>query len=723
MTADGDPTTAAGRAVNRLQSSLHLFLVGLLAILSQVVLLRELNVAFYGVELVYILGFAAWMAGSAAGAALGPAGPRLARAGTAPLIAIISLSLPVDVALVRGHRLMLGAVPGAYLSFDRQALLLLAALLPLSFLLGVAFRWAAATAADEGQPLAVAYAVECLGSAAGGAVATLAFASGVQTFSVAVGVAGLLPAILVIARALHHARPGAPIAWRRATLFGAAVAAGTCLALWWAPRLDFQMTAWSHPDVVETRDSPYARITVTASALQVSLFEDDVLTFESETAENEQLAHLAALQHPAPRRILLLGGSVERIDQELQRHSPAALDVVELDRTLATLAARHLGAPPRVVFEDPRAFVRRPGEYDLIVVGMPEPTSGQSNRFYTAEFFRDCASRLSKGGVIGLRMTLSENVITPQIALRTASVVRALRSAFPFTEALPGATAVVIGSLAPLSEDPGVLAERALARHLATRLVTPAYLRYVYENDRRADLLRRLDAVDAPLNSDTRPVCYQYAALIWLTKFFPGLVRVDPARLSDPGHWPLALQLGCVASLLLVVLLVRLRRILRPPALALIAGLAGMLLETVALLDYQAKSGALFEQLGLLVMAFMVGLWAGASAVGRSRWINSARGLRAGGIALAAALAILGGLSAEVVQTGARVGLAGTTLLLGAAGAVVAGLFACASAQFGQGGRAAIGRLYAADLVGGCLGSCLASILLVPLAGLALFTL
>ena len=46
-----------------------LFLVGLLAILFQIVLLRELNVAFYGVELVYALALAAWMAGGAAGAA------------------------------------------------------------------------------------------------------------------------------------------------------------------------------------------------------------------------------------------------------------------------------------------------------------------------------------------------------------------------------------------------------------------------------------------------------------------------------------------------------------------------------------------------------------------------------------------------------------------------------------------------------------------------------
>jgi len=52
-----------------------LFLVGFLSLLAQVVLLRELNVAFYGIELAYLVALAAWLAGTAAGAAL----PRVGR--------------------------------------------------------------------------------------------------------------------------------------------------------------------------------------------------------------------------------------------------------------------------------------------------------------------------------------------------------------------------------------------------------------------------------------------------------------------------------------------------------------------------------------------------------------------------------------------------------------------------------------------------------------------
>jgi len=45
-----------------------LFLVGLISILGQVVLLRELTVAFYGVELIYTLALGVWLLCSACGA-------------------------------------------------------------------------------------------------------------------------------------------------------------------------------------------------------------------------------------------------------------------------------------------------------------------------------------------------------------------------------------------------------------------------------------------------------------------------------------------------------------------------------------------------------------------------------------------------------------------------------------------------------------------------------
>ena len=177
-----------------------LLLVGLLAILSQIVLLRELNVAFYGVELVYALALAVWMVGTAAGSLL-PFGMRVSKGrGAGALIVAAAVVLPAEIAVVRGSRVLLGGVPGAYLPFGDQVLVLLASLIPQAAMLGLAFRWAAEEAARRGSSLARSYAVESAGACLGAVAATAGFMAGVQTFTVAVVTAGAVPAMLLMAR-------------------------------------------------------------------------------------------------------------------------------------------------------------------------------------------------------------------------------------------------------------------------------------------------------------------------------------------------------------------------------------------------------------------------------------------------------------------------------------------------------------------------------------------
>jgi spermidine synthase len=700
-----------------------LFLVGLLAIICQIVLLRELNVACYGVELIFGIALAGWMIAGGAGAAWRSRQPVVPSVRIAWLLTAASVALPADVALVRASRLILGGVPGAFLPFGQQLLVLAVSLAPLSFALGLAFRQAAQASALHGRSLALCYAIESAGAVVGATAATVALASGAQTLTLAILTAGAVTTTLLVS------------AIRKPT------AAAACLvtmlvAVSLAPRLDLSMTRWTHPAAAETRDSPYARITASVSGSQTALFADDVLVYESESSQQEELADVAALQHPDPRRILLLGGAVERLEPELRRHRPERVDGVEMDHVFFDIANRrlHLGSTP--VFDDPRDFLRREETYDLIVVAMPQPTSGQSNRFYTVEFFEECRRRLAPGGVLGFRLALPENLVTPLLAMRTASIVAAVRSAFPHVELLQGGSALVLASTSPLPARADLLIDRWRARGLATLLVTPAYLHYLYENDRRAALVR-LCAMPVAPNSDRRPVCYPFAAISWLAMFYPDLLRIDPARLTtglpvdvdrSPGGGgrgiePAALRdpryfgVVCLAVLLL---LARRRQTVRTAMLAGVAGLSGMLLETVLLLAYQARSGALYERLGLLIMAFMAGLTVGAWAVARIAPPGRAGPVvHRATLVLLVALAVVGILVAELIATGAGMGLPLTSLVLLLGGAAVGGVFACAAAASDDQGGAAVGRLYGADLAGGAIGSFLGSLVLVPLAGLA----
>jgi len=134
-----------------------LFLTGLISLLGQIVLLRELNVAFYGIELIYTIGLGVWMFLTAAGALTGGRHPSAGR--TATLFVCLAVMIPLGVVFLRASRLMMGGVPGAYLPFPRQMAALLIALLPTGLLSGLLFREAASLHAERGRTLAGAYGI------------------------------------------------------------------------------------------------------------------------------------------------------------------------------------------------------------------------------------------------------------------------------------------------------------------------------------------------------------------------------------------------------------------------------------------------------------------------------------------------------------------------------------------------------------------------------------
>jgi len=693
-------------------SMVPLLSVGFLSILVQTILLRELSVAYYGVELIYTLAIAFWLLWTAAGALISRSKLNPARFQLAALFVLSAILLPLDLSFIRAVRLIFAPAPGAYLPFVTQVLSMAASLLPVGILVGLQFQWAAKTYVAGGKSLALAYAIESAGGLGGGLCATLFAMAGIGSLTTV-----LISSLMATLTAYALVRTPETRTLRYALLAVAALFAAAC---WWAPRLDRRMTAWNHPYLVDTRDSPYGRVSVTRYAGQVSVFENDALTFDSEGTEAEEFVQLTALQHPNPAHVLILGGGIEGTVRETLSHSPRQLDYVELNPVL--LAAAQAQLPPelqssftapgvRVLISDPRDFLKRAGQYDLILVGMPEPASGQANRFYTGEFYQECASRLNPGGVIGFRLRSSENLWTPQLRRRNASIYAALKTAFADIEVLPGSTNTFIASLAPLSRDPALLAERFKQRRINARLVSPAYIRYLYENDRFRQVAAALKSESAPPNMDFRPACYQYTAVLWLSKFMPRLGFIDLDAIVSPERgirWPWLMPVFAVP---IVFGLARRRASLHRAFLSGTAGFLGMLVETLLMLQYQVKSGVLFQNIGILLMSFMAGLALGGLAADRIAW-------RRQGISWSWGAGLLAAFIALGTYAGRATGLWTTSGLLLLAGVLVAGIFSYAAFRGLPDQRLAVSPLYSADLIGGCLGSLAATLVLIPFAGI-----
>jgi spermidine synthase len=177
-------------------------------------------------------------------------------------------------------------------------------------------------------------------------------------------------------------------------------------------------------------------------------------------------------------------------------------------------------------------------------------------------------------------------------------------------------------------------------------------------------------------------------------------------------------------SLPIIFLLSRFLPAFRRTLLVTAAGFLGMVLETILILYYQVKHGVLYQDIGLLLMSFMAGLALGAMIINRLmvRTIDSQKLPRWYGVGLLSGFCLLCALTETKLTMSISAGLAQTSWLLAAAGFLVAGIFAYASLHEIEDQKNVISPLYSADLIGGCLGSLLGSLILIPLAGLDVTT-
>jgi spermidine synthase len=723
-----DPPDSAGLTAPRPSGSSHsgisvldpvLFGIGTVSVLGQVVLFREWMVAGYGVELICVLALGAWLLLNAAGVLLAASGrgPNLPAA-----LFLAGLWGVADVVFIRSLRNLAGLPPGTYLPLSVFLPAVVASLLPLCLFLGAAFQRAADLGARHGRTLARAYAVECAGSVFGGLLSALMLYWGLQNMVQAVVCAAITiaEAILAVEQIPGKARrPGGTfLKW----LF-----AGVCLIVLMAgnDKLDRVMARWNHPFLLESLDSGYGRLTVTRSQGQTVLYQNDVLIADSQSVSAEELVHLACLQHPDPRQVLILEGSAEGLTTEAARHRADRIDQVEIDPALIRLTRKYMtanapesGSNVKILThtQDPRQYLRRDKSYDVIISGCPEPSTALSNRFFTRTFFKWCQARLAPGGILGFRLNSSENFWSPALAYRNASVIAALGAEFRHVLVLPGSVNVVLASQSALVSDPDILIARYRDRELKTRLVTPPYIAYVLSNDRRDDINRILAAQDAPPNTDDRPVCYSLTTWIWLSKLIPVL-----AHQNVSGWIQAVIRYEWIAVFLIILVCgIGMSRLAASGgslayAAAGFAGFGGMVLESAMMLHYQTQSGALYQNMGILFMAFMLGMSAGAAATlnlmsrfrGRSvsRFVDPL-------LFIMPAAVCLGWTGMQFLNDAP--GLFPMAVLLAVAGFGVSAIFTRYAHESGH-----PRSLYAADVAGGGIGALVCGILLFPLVGLS----
>lgn len=498
-------------------------------------------------------------------------------------------------------------------------------------------------------------------------------------------------------------------------------------------------------ELLERRNSRHGALAVLRRGDQVLFQANGSTVFSNQDHRQvEAEVHLSLLAHPAPRRVLMIGGGLGGGLVEALKHRLARLDYVELDAQLMALASRWGCAPPR----DPRLRLRSgdgrrlmtasPSTYDVILVSLPGPSSALNNRLYTEQALATARRALRTGGILRVSLAGSETYLGDELALVHATVRAGMRQVFGNVTALPGArTLLLAGRTRAPALVPAELVRRLRRRGLELQHLGPAEILTRALPFARDNYQRRLARVRPLHNTDLRPTAYFHSSLQWLTISAPALAHrlAQLARLVQRWPW-----LAPVAPLLLAALLMLVLRRRRPLAAALaiaLAGFCGMVVELALLLACQTLRGVVYHELAALLSAFMAGLaggaWLGKRIAGQGAPSPPATGggagpgptghrrgvhLALGGCALASGAAP-GAMQLAILAPALSLPLLLATMTL--MGLATGACFAPAAvAMRAAGAGPAAARSYAWDLTGAAAGALVASAFALPVLGLPL---
>ncbi len=743
-----------------------LILIGFTAAVAQIVLLRELMVVFYGNESSLGLMLGSWLFWTAAGSSLAGHSARRVqqpRRLMAAIEVLIAAILPSTILAVRAAKGLLQTVPGEVLGPGAMLLTSFAVLGPLCVLSGALFTagrkvYAMAASASAGEAPGSVYLWETVGSSGGGAVAGLVLIQYLSSLDIAWLLAGLN---LMAACGLGLSRRRV-----RNVAMGGVVGMAAVVALFgWPQKLEAisQAHFWRGLHLVATRNSVYGNLAVVGTEGSRSVYENGVVLFNvPDPPAAEEAVHYALLEHPSPRSLLLIGGGLNgSIVQALRHPTLKRVDYVELDPAILDLAREYfpnqwhdLRADPRVHVHitDGRLLLKTTqSRFDVVIVNLPEPQNAQLNRFYTVEFFREVSRRLTPDGLLSFQLRSSENYISPGLGQFLRSIYKSLLAVFPEVAVIPGETVHFFATrqTGVLASGADELLARLHARHLETSYVSEYFIPFRMTPDRMADLEMQIrpdpeGAPPTPLNRDFAPVAYYFDVALWSSQFNQGYRRLFGA-MAGVRFGTVVATAGLV--LVLVVwggcVLTTGKRVRKSAGTAptsecarsrfaagfctAATGFTMIGLEMLLLLAFQAVYGYVYQQLAVLIAAFMAGMALGSWLAMRRAARGGMRVLAITQVLAAAAPLVLLGLFMAIERASGTLALVASQIAfpaLALGSGMLGGFeFPVASRIFFGGTETKNpvvhrpGTLYALDLAGACVGAILFSVWLVPVFG------
>ena len=730
---------------DRLVLTAVVFIWGFQAIVAQTLLLREGIILLSGSELAWGIILSAWLLGVAVGAVLGRWSVRRIAADTALALVLVALSfaVPACLWLLRGARPWLGVAPGEMVPPSGAAAAALLFITPVASLVGLAFPLACQVQGAAGAgALAGIYAVESLGALVGGAAFSFWAVEHLRPIQSAFvsGAATMATAALLLAAKRHHRIGAVVLAATAGVACSVAVHGGKPLDRRLVERRWRTIAPGQH--LRDERESRYQNLALGQRDEQFTLFLDGQATAGfPDPYTFVPLAHFWMCQHPAPNRVLLLGGGAEGLLAEILKHPVEHIDYIEPDPQQIEIVQPWLPEADQAALTDPRVTVHsldaryfiktQRDRFDLVIARLAEPTSALRARFYTEEFYGELRRAMREGAVLCTTAAATPATLTAEAAEYVATLRATMRRHFSHVTVSWGDPALIIAATSPnlTSFESAELMRRYSQRGVVSSFFDPAWFRGATDWFDPAKIRQRASELDAAgvslVCTDLRPIVYVQRLAIWERMTGgPSARTLDWLRSVRQSYVAVALFLMILATLASSRLTTCGKQGWAHGAVIVSMGTTGfatMALTIIWLFAFQNLYGFVYERIGWITALFMGGLVVGATWI-RRRPVRDAMLAASLPLVLPLLGAVQGSTIAfRVVEWTVSAGVGVTGILCGAAFGLAGFVRATHLAERDKSKpldqTAAAAGVVGADHLGACLGALLTGVLLVPVYG------
>ncbi len=331
---------------------------------------------------------------------------------------------------------------------------------------------------------------------------------------------------------------------------------------------------------------------------------------------NEEFVHIPLLFLNKPSDILIIGGGAGGIIREILKHKEInRIDYIEIDPYIFK-AIKKIG-PGQLIKEienpvvnlhstDPLIFLKKQkNKYDIIFSGFSLPDSIQINRFFTREFFAIIKTKLKPDGLYVLSLPGSPSFLSRELSLLNGSIFLTLKKVFPFVKVVPGENILFISSGSKIHIEN--LDKRFKKIENKTKFLTINYLKYKLSTERKEWFLKSIKSVKAEIN-----LSYSPKALFYATEFTGGMLtyRLKPLFqfMEKINLWKLIIPVLILYGILIIFSKSKRLKIITT---IFTTGFSGMFFYLLFTAGIQIFWGSMYYYISLFVSIFMAGITAG----------------------------------------------------------------------------------------------------------------